>query len=680
MQIVSLTLHNIRSYTQAKIDFPTGIVLLSGDIGSGKSTTLLAIEFALFGLSRGELTGGALLRNGANEGSVELTFKIEENTHTIKRTLKRTKTSIEQDSGYIINNDVKTICTATELKARVLDILSYPQEILTKKNTIYRYTVYTPQEEMKHILLESPEDRLITLRKIFDIDKYERIKKNTQTYSKTLRERERALAVLTTDLEEKKKQSAQLEEEKTAIRQRLEAATPLLEEAKKNLEKTKTQLLETEKQKTTYEKLNAELGAITAILKSKEHQHLNLLQEIESISKELDQEPPEPTSKTEITEEQHTHKLKAQNLEKELRALLDKQTEIHTMKKHSEHTRLQVSSIQNCPLCKQHVTHEHKERITTEEKTKIETLTKEFTEHEEKRKTKETELSKIKQIIDSLVSKEKESDLLTLRRSHYEKAKERHRKLDEQKAQISQEIENYKRKIKNITEQISPLSAHHQIFQTLRQEHDTALSNERKLAIEHSTLLQKEQHLSATISIIQKDINGKNEAKKQLGHISEVTHFLSNYFLPLMDTMEKHVLRTVHHEFNTIFSHWFSVLIEETLTARLDENFTPIITQNGYDTDIAHLSGGERTACALAFRLALCKTINSLLGSIATKDILILDEPTEGFSSEQLDKMRDVLNGLFLSQIIIVSHEQKIEGMADHIVRVKKDSATSIID
>ena len=42
-----IKLENIRSYTLARIEFRTGSVLLSGDTGTGKSTILLGIEFAL---------------------------------------------------------------------------------------------------------------------------------------------------------------------------------------------------------------------------------------------------------------------------------------------------------------------------------------------------------------------------------------------------------------------------------------------------------------------------------------------------------------------------------------------------------------------------------------------------------------------------------------------------------
>ena len=72
MILKSIKLENIRSYLNQSIDFPTSSVLLSGDIGSGKSTILLSIEFALFGVKRKELSGSALLRHGKKTGSVEL--------------------------------------------------------------------------------------------------------------------------------------------------------------------------------------------------------------------------------------------------------------------------------------------------------------------------------------------------------------------------------------------------------------------------------------------------------------------------------------------------------------------------------------------------------------------------------------------------------------------------------
>ena len=63
MIIHSITLTNIRSYqNHPPINLSTGVTLFAGDIGSGKSTILSAIEFALFGL--GDIAGTYLLRHG----------------------------------------------------------------------------------------------------------------------------------------------------------------------------------------------------------------------------------------------------------------------------------------------------------------------------------------------------------------------------------------------------------------------------------------------------------------------------------------------------------------------------------------------------------------------------------------------------------------------------------------
>src|SRR3989338_8239625 len=172
----SLALYNIRSYTDVKLDFPLGSTLLAGDIGSGKSTVLMAIDFALFGVRRGEISGSDLLRHGKKSGYVRLEFEIDERLFTIQRSLDRKK-NINQTTGTLVVDGIEFEYMPTELTAKILEILGYPMEI-RKGNSAFRYTVYTPQEEMKHILLFA-EDRLNILRKIFNIDKYGRGRNNT---------------------------------------------------------------------------------------------------------------------------------------------------------------------------------------------------------------------------------------------------------------------------------------------------------------------------------------------------------------------------------------------------------------------------------------------------------------------------------------------------------------------
>ena len=134
MIIKKITLNNIRSYKKETIEFPEGSTLLSGDIGSGKTSVLLGIEFALFGLQPGQ-RGNSLLKNGEQEGSVSMEFEIDEKRVIVERTLRRGKT-ISQDSCSITINGERREFSVTELKEKILGLLSYPKEF-SKKQCAY---------------------------------------------------------------------------------------------------------------------------------------------------------------------------------------------------------------------------------------------------------------------------------------------------------------------------------------------------------------------------------------------------------------------------------------------------------------------------------------------------------------------------------------------------------------
>src|SRR3989344_3684821 len=186
MRLKRIRLNNIRSYKNQEIDFPDGSTLLSGDIGSGKTSVLLAFEFALFGLQPGQ-KATSLLRNGHDSGGVEIEFEVDGRNIVIERTMKRKKT-ISQDYCSVHIDGKKEEISVMELKNVVLNLLNYPKEFSKKQNTLYKFTVYTPQEEMKQIITEDSETRMNTIRYIFGIDKYKNIIGNSSILLSKLRE------------------------------------------------------------------------------------------------------------------------------------------------------------------------------------------------------------------------------------------------------------------------------------------------------------------------------------------------------------------------------------------------------------------------------------------------------------------------------------------------------------
>jgi len=118
---------------------------------------------------------------------------------------------------------------------------------------------------------------------------------------------------------------------------------------------------------------------------------------------------------------------------------------------------------------------------------------------------------------------------------------------------------------------------------------------------------------------------------------------------------------------------------DEGIIVSVDSEFNPVIEQNGYNAEYLNLSGGEKTAVALAYRLALNQVINHIVSNIRTNDLIILDEPTDGFSDDQINRIKNVLDELDIKQVIIVSHEPKIESFVDDVIRIRKENHVSSV-
>ena len=215
------------------------------------------------------------------------------------------------------------------------------------------------------------------------------------------------------------------------------------------------------------------------------------------------------------------------------------------------------------------------------------------------------------------------------------------------------------------------------IFNERTNDLNEAKDRENKASIRRAEIGKEIEFLEEQIKELKERIEKKENMKKDTDKLKSLENWISGKFLEIVLFTEKQVMVTLKHEFSNLFSRWFSNLVSENLTARLEDDFSPIIEQNGFEIDYQFLSGGERTAIALAYRLSLNQVINSLLSNIKTNNLVILDEPTDGFSAQQLEKMREVLEQLDTEQLILVSHEQKMEDFVDNIIRIEKEGGVS---
>ncbi len=622
MRLVSIELENIRSYERGEVSFPEGSVLLSGDIGCGKSTLLLATEFALFGIRRGELSGSSLLRRGQKRGSVRLTFSMDDNEVVIERTLKRTTSSISQDSGKMIVDGVEYDYTPTELKAQILKQLGYPQELLEKqKSLLYRYTVYTPQEKLKSIIWAKPEERLNSLRKVFGVDRYRLIQENLVEFLRSLRAKKRSLSGIHSDLEDKVGAKETLKGELKGVEKQLIILTADETRIKEEHEKWRSEKTAIQEQVKTFNALQIDLakqsGKIPGIEKNLETALANLTDSQKRIDDIDDMKSPTELSDSEIQKQikvldkRIVKCLKDPRGENEsIDALIERTADIteslqemrteitktDTMLENLDTGKKELKAAGNvCPICGKKLDAEHKrtkiadydEKIGSlkerqnELTVKIESLIADDKKTDKKYKTELDRLVKAlgkeKDELEDLRDELKEySDNVKMRDglvTLVESAGTSQKLLTAELGKVEKTIGAINKKIKRLGDvELKKTEIEEQIERV--QSELTEVRDD--LATERA---DKKQY-NIRIKELNQEIKHKKEARDFQAQLSVFQIWLGDHLIELASTIEKHYMVELKRKFDPIFSEWFNLLIDdEHLEVRIDDEFTPVIEQ-----------------------------------------------------------------------------------------------------
>lgn len=803
-----LQMENIRSYQRETIDFPRGTSLFEGDVGSGKSTILMAMEFALFGL--GNQRGDALLRKGSKKGSVLLSFSVGEKDYQIKRTLIRSdKDAIRQDKAILGVNGKKIQLSPSEIKERILDILNFKEPPNPRaQSVIFRYAVYTPQEEMKFILSQKPDLRLQTLRKAFGIEDYKIAAENATIISKSIKDKINYLSGQISDLDEKRNSLTELKEKLTdnennlqkfkENKEELGAVLANQKEELEDLKETESELKQIEKEiphlerqiadkknlsskynaeiqgaeRENHERLMPELDKLEKVEKPTDISQEKLREKIDQIKKAIKNRGELVTKLTLFKENKHEIEEKLQEwkdknldeLNKENEELTHKLSEYKKLlSSHEDQLQIILKKIYKleaqkddinkklknldglgelCPICGSSLDDAHKKDLKQERDKEIRKFNSEINILNEVKSKGEKEIEQDKTNIRQLEKDLKEYESLIEKFNELHKVKSKINTVEENLSNIDEKLslnieesvkftnfDQYINHLENLLDRLKEYNQARESLKNIRYQFNKNLDKvtENKASIE--TLKGEVNKLSENLSdfkdkikymlvVVEKtgelqslyektdeeyrsvnekivststriesltqdvgnltdEIKEKEKLHKQLDKLKDYHIWLNDYLIPTLSVIEKHVMQNIHQEFDENFKKWFNLLIDDpSKTGKIDEEFTPIIEQDGFQQEINYLSGGEKTSVALAYRLAL----NNIVQKVSTgmkSNLLIMDEPTDGFSKEQLYKIRDILNELNYPQIIIVSHERELESFANNVFQIVKVDGVS---
>ena len=125
MQILTISLKNIKSHRDKELHFVNGINVLSGDNGVGKSTIFEAIGYALFGVDARDFVGNIerFITIGAKKGDIAVTFATDDGeTYRVSRSVgagSKWLLAREIDGTF----DVEDHAGAPETESRIKELL-----------------------------------------------------------------------------------------------------------------------------------------------------------------------------------------------------------------------------------------------------------------------------------------------------------------------------------------------------------------------------------------------------------------------------------------------------------------------------------------------------------------------------------------------------------------------------
>lgn len=648
MKLKSILLNNVRSHKNNEINFNKGITVLTGRTGSGKSSILMGVDYALFGSEN--LNNNEIMRRGSKEMLIKLEFEHKEKNYTIIRGLKRSnnKISIDFNNLKVLEEEkqLNTLSRAGDVNTIISEILGIPENV--KASQMFQVTSYTKQDEIRKILEMKKEERQDYIDRILQLSRYkttfENLKKVTDYFESKNKEINKTLEFLNNEKKEHesiRKRIKEVEEEREDNTKKLSVLERALSEKLKEKEKLKREIQELEEK------------VISA--KEKQSEVKSLKEQTENISKELKNLE---KNKSNI-ESKINKKLSIEKVEEELKKLRTSMGIAEGKIKDLDREEAEITKIGGkCPTCKQIINEKHKEELL------------------EKLKNKRLEL-------DKELEKKKQIALLEDELKLLKEMEEFNNKLSYQ-SKLFTDLNN---KLKSI--KLVDASVKEKELNNLKKDYEKLIDKDKELYSKKNSINEVLNYLSKELKDLKKEYESKSESinkyeeevkdKNIIDYLSKFLNNLRGYVKDVRSVIRQKFLSDFRYEFQKKFEEIRDQ--EEEYSVELGFDYEPTAyTTKGEEVPVNHLSGGEKTSVALAYRLALSNLAASM-SNVSPAELLILDEPTTGFDAEDIKSLPEALKNITsIPQIVIVTHEPLLKEIADNNVEIRKERNESIIE
>jgi exonuclease SbcC len=672
--IEGIRLRNWKTHLDSSFEFGKGTNVLVGKMGSGKTSVMDAICFALFGtfpsLNARKLSLEEVIMSKPQvmeDAFVELGFSYGGKKYRVERRIKKkgsTEAKIFCDERLIAGPKPRDVNAAVE---KAIEI----------NYNLFSRAVYSEQNEIDNFLRLTPRERKAKFDELLDLERYEKVRANAVTALNRVKDLAKDKARFAEEQRASldKGQESELKKRVEGKEKEIEAIEKSVDGKRKGLGEKEREVEELEKQEKRFRQVKEAVAEKKAALKevekaveeTKRECGKKGLREIEEEEKKSLEELKESGRRLEETKKvEKEARLKKEALGKKA-ALGERRVE-----ELGRHLKELEGLGPKCPVCRQKLEEKTRAELLGETREGIKKATLEM---ESALKEEALENSKIKKTGNEIELVQKKRELL-----NEELIKTRHL-LDALKKLAEKE-----KKVKGLREEIEKLESE---LKETKFDEETLLVKRKQLveekALIESTLKEIEsgkalvKELRARLEAIEKARNQIVELEKSVKEIEKASEKMSYFVNSLLATqaeLRETLIATINEEMHDIWHRIYpyrdfvsaKMHVEEgSYELRVKERIGNWVRVEGI------LSGGERSAAAICIRIAF--------SLVLTRNLrwLILDEPTHNLDATAVEKLGGMMQlhlpGI-IEQVFVITHDKEMKKAASaslYVLEREKD-------
>ncbi len=665
--ITRISLKGWKSHLDSELEFSKGVNAIIGIMGSGKTSIMDAISFALYGTfpalqSRKIVIDDLLMKKPQKRAKAEIELEFEANgkSYSIRRVIQLEKGTTDAE----IREDGKL------LDVSPAKVTEYVEKILDMDYELFSRAVYSEQNGLDSFLRAGKGQRMQQIDEMLKVDRFEDARESSVSLSNrissTIKEKVRLVAQLEKEMLADRIQNIQgdiedLKEEARPMKERI----GILKAEQKGISESLSGFENLELENNRLEK---ELQGVKSAMNELSSSLKNKREDIKG--RELD----DPAKRIGAAEadikrlEQEIHKKRELlNEQKRLLATIDAQIDmadraIEDLGKLTAH----------CPVCDSPITEEKKQNLIKCRKQERRGLDIRLHDYQQSITSLNADVTSLEKHLRGAIS---EREKLVHSASDARLILEWEKRLQEKESR-RHDVES---RLEQVGAQLSKTNAK-ELRQSLQERFAEQRGLEVRLDSIRERILDREEILRDLKQRNKLLEDYRSEILKDGLAIDSLQTFVKA-LKATQDQLRDEFLKTVNQIMSVIWSELYPYADYTGIRLLVDKDY--ILQMKGSEGWISVdgiASGGERSMACLALRIAFS------LAFIPNLCWLILDEPTHNLDSNAISQFVDILQEKmpsFAEQVFIITHDERIsegvQGVLYKLERNKNEDGATVV-